>query len=248
MNDMSKSNPTSDNLGTKNPKRKPTRFKLLRRWARRAFLAFFGLLLTYAALILVGLIPVNRDFVESEDGIEIFVLSGAFHSDIILPVQTTVIDWRSQFNPSDFKINTEGATYIGFGWGDRNFYLHTPTWSDLKISTAANALLLPSETVMHVGYLNTPVGQPEIRSVKISPDQYQKLVDFIIGSFQSGERGFQHIEGHSYGDADAFFIGSGNYHCFRTCNCWVGDALKATGVKTGWFTPLPKTVFLYFPN
>lgn len=243
---MSESNMPSDGPPP-TPANQPRRFALIRKWLKRGLRTFVALVLGYGALIVIGLIPVNRDFVETEDGIEVFVLSGAFHSDIILPVRTDIIDWQNQFEPGQFSIDTSGATHVGFGWGDRNFYLHTPTWSDLKVSTAGKALLIPSETVMHVAFLNTPVGNPEIRRVKISPDQYQKLVNFIVESFQPAQGGFQHIVGISYGQADAFFVGDGSYHCFRTCNCWVGDALKSAGVKTGWFTPLPKTVYLYFP-
>jgi hypothetical protein len=32
-----------------------------------------------------------------------------------------------------------------------------------------------------------------------------------------------------------------------TCNCWVGEAMRSAGIRTAWFTPLPKTVFLYLP-
>jgi Protein of unknown function (DUF2459) len=53
------------------------------------------------------------------------------------------------------------------------------------------------------------------------------------------------IEGGAYGTDDAFYYAHGSYHAFNTCNCWVGRGLKAAGVRTGWFTPLPKTVSLY---
>lgn len=219
------------------------------KWAKRFLLLIVGLLGFYALLILVGLIPVNRDFEETKDGVEIFVFSGAFHSDLILPIENSVVDWRKKFLPNKFKADTAWASHMAFGWGDKDFYINTPRWADLKFSTACDALLVPSDTVMHVSHQSQPRTDEQTRGIRISVEQYQQLVNFIKGSFETDDAGdFQLISGVSYGSNDAFYRGEGNYHCFRTCNCWVGQGLQAAGVKTGWFTPLPKTVFLYFPE
>lgn len=219
------------------------------RWARRVLFFFVGVLALYGLLILIGLIPVNRNFQESDDGVEIFVFSGAFHSDLILPIENSVIDWRTKFAPRDFRQRAPWATHVAFGWGDKGFYVNTPTWADLKYSTACNALLIPSDTVMHVGHQSQPATDEQTRGVSISVDQYKKLVRFVNESFVTDDAGaLQLISGESYGSTDAFYQGAGNYHFFRTCNCWVGHGLQKAGIKTGWFTPLPKTVFLYFPN
>jgi uncharacterized protein (TIGR02117 family) len=70
-----------------------------------------------------------------------------------------------------------------------------------------------------------------------------------LDSFRRDEDGrFQLIDGAAYGSNDAFYEAHGAYHAFNTCNCWVGRGLKAAGVRTGWFTPLPKTVSLYLPT
>lgn len=228
------------------PKRSLSRFW---KWTKRLLLLIFGFLGIYVLLILVGLIPVNRNFVETTDGVQIFVFSGPFHSDLILPIDNSIIDWRSKFAPTDFRTSTPWATHIAFGWGDKDFYINTPNWADLKISTAASAILVPTDTVMHVAHQSQPPTDDETQSVRISIEQYQKLVEFVSGSFELGSTGeFQLIPGKSYGSSDAFYWASGRYHCFRTCNCWVGDGLKSAGIKTGWFTPLPRTVFLYFPE
>lgn len=204
--------------------------------------------LAYLAIALIGLIPVNRDFVEAGDGVEIFVYSGEFHSDLILPIDNEAINWRNRFSNSDFGSTPNWATHFSFGWGDRNFYLNTPNWSDLKLLTAGNALILPSETVMHVSHEVRPTEDFSIRSVKISTAQYKRLVDFILNSFSTADGKFEPIRDARYHKYDAFYKANGSYHCFKTCNCWVGQALKTAGVKTGWFTPFPKTPFLYFPK
>lgn len=45
--------------------------------------------------------------------------------------------------------------------------------------------------------------------------------------------------GHGYGLADTFYAAKGTYSLLYTCNNWTGDALKAAGVRTGWWTPFP---------
>ena len=82
------------------------------RWFKRVFVSLLLLLLAYAFLILIGLIPVNLDFVPDEDGVEVFVFSGEFHSDIILPIVSSEFDWRREFPASDFPTDTSEATHV----------------------------------------------------------------------------------------------------------------------------------------
>jgi uncharacterized protein (TIGR02117 family) len=126
--------------------------------------------------------------------------------------------------------------------------LETPTWEDLKISTAANALLVPSSSCVHVSFAG-PEHFPNAASVTVSEDQYLRLVKFIQSSFQRDTEGsIVLIPNRSYSWNDAFFEASGNYHLFNTCNSWVGRGLKIAGVTTPWFSPLPKTPMLYLPD
>ena len=42
--------------------------------------------------------------------------------------------------------------FVGLGWGDKGFYLETPTWADLKTSTALKAVSGYNTTAMHVTF------------------------------------------------------------------------------------------------
>jgi uncharacterized protein (TIGR02117 family) len=99
---------------------------------------------------------------------------------------------------------------------------------------------------MHVT-LCTVEGIPQdARSVKISAAQYQHLVEFLNSSFRTHADGsMMLIPNAAYGPSDAFFEAQGRYHCFNTCNCWTGRAMRTAGIRTGWYTPLPGTVSLY---
>ncbi|HOB24230.1 MAG TPA: DUF2459 domain-containing protein, partial [Kaistella sp.] len=57
----------------------------------------------------------------------------------MVPVKTPEIDWSQQI---PFKTTLSKRTdfkYLAIGWGDKGFYLDTPTWADLKFSTAFKA-------------------------------------------------------------------------------------------------------------
>ena len=202
----------------------------------------------YILIIIVGLIPVNNAFQPTPGGVEILLVSSAVHADVVLPIRTETVDWREPFPSKCFSGNTNDATHVAIGWGDKGFFINTPTWADLSASTAANALLWPSETCMHVSFTKAEYLQ-ESRSVRISHEQYEQMVEFINSSFRQEPTGSMlQIEGARYGANDAFFEAQGTYHCLNTCNCWVGRALKSAGIRTGWLTPMPKSVFLYLPN
>ncbi len=238
------------------------------RWVGRQFVRCVGrtvwrfakvigcLIAIYLAVVLIGLIPVNRDFVPTDDGVEVFVVSNAVHADLVLPVANDVVDWRTVFPSDAFPPNAFNAhhrlagspTHIAIGWGDKGFFLLTPTWADLTPSVAAKALLWPSGTCLHVAMTHANDLPDSAKSVRISVDQYKRLVDSIQQSFPVGDtkRAIAINDVH-YNHRDAFFEASGTYHCFNTCNSWAGRRLKAAGVKTPWFSPLPKTVYWYFP-
>lgn len=219
------------------------------RSTRRIVKWLLGLMAIYLTIVLVGLIPVHSDFRPSEDGVEVRVISNAVHADLVLPITNEVIDWRTVFPADAFPSDTSDATHIAIGWGDKGFFLLTPTWGDLKFSVVAKALLWPSDTCVHVNMKDEKYTLNKGKSVRISPEQYGQLVDSILESLKLGETGQTiAVTGFHYNHGDAFFEAEGTYHCFNTCNSWVGRKLKAAGVKTPWISPLPKTVYWYFPS
>ena len=212
--------------------------KRLAKWMIFIFLA-------YIAVNLIGLIPVNNDFVPTEDGVQLFVASNAVHADIIVPKSNEVFDWTEAFADANFLGDISQESHVAIGWGDRGFFLETPTWDDLKLSTATNALLLPSDTCVHVSFTR-PEFYPNATPVTVSMEQYEQLVEFINETFKMNASGNRsQIEGYAYSRTDAFFDAHGRYHIFNTCNSWAGRALKRAGVRTPWSSPLPKTPMLY---
>ena len=219
--------------------------KFIWRWFKRFLLVPLG----YLGLALIGLFPVNNDFQQDPQGVEVLFISNAVHSDIVMPLEAAGFDWRQRIPDSAFQGNVSQSTHVAISWGDRGFFIETPQWSDLKFSTAANALLWPSPTCVHISMIEREWLGDEAVAIKLSPEQYRKLVDAICESFVVGDDDkFVSIPGESYGWGDAFFESNGNYHILNTCNSWVGRAMKRSGIRVGWFTPLPKTIFLWLPE
>lgn len=122
----------------------------LRRVLIWSAVVFFGVPLLYLLAALgLALIPVNRGFVETPGGIEVFLLSNGVHVDFLVPASTPIRDWSQKLPRKDFRGIDESWSYVLFGWGDRAIYLETPTWADLKLSTAFSAVFLPSPSVVH---------------------------------------------------------------------------------------------------
>ena len=187
---------------------------------------------------LLAKIPVNTDFKQAENGVEIYIKSNGVHTDIIVPTKTEYMDWTTQLKPEDFK--QTALNYIAFGWGDKGFYLNTPTWADLTFSTAFKAMFWLSSSAMHVTYYsNAPQKSELVRTIKISAEEYQKLVEYINASFQQdANHQYVLIRGYHYdGVNDNFYEAMGTYNLFKTCNGWTNKGLKVSGIRTCLWTP-----------
>jgi uncharacterized protein (TIGR02117 family) len=177
-------------------------------------------------------------FSPHKDGIYIYISSNGVHTDFVLPVCTDIIDWRSIFNFSEFNKTWHFDPYIAFGWGDKGFYLHTPEWKDLKFKTAFNALFIPSTSAMHVTLWPEAEEDDQTKSVCISAEDYQKIVNYILHSFTRSIDGkVVRIDHPGYGDYDLFFESDLKFHVFRTCNVWTNRGLKEAGIRTSLWTP-----------
>ncbi|ODT18083.1 MAG: urease-associated protein [Mesorhizobium sp. SCN 65-12] len=172
----------------------------------------------------------------------ILVLKNPIHTDIAIPVDDRV---RQRFRfLADAGIPTENpqVRYIVFGWGGRAFYLETPTWSQLKAGPVIKALTLDA-AVMHVdvaGAIAEP--HPDIAGFDVTETDFAALLDYIEASFQHGANGPVAIESAGYSNFDRFYEANGRFNALVGCNTWTAAALRAAGLRTGWWNPLP--VFL----
>ncbi|MET4107071.1 TIGR02117 family protein [Hymenobacter sp. UYP22] len=180
----------------------------------------------------------------SEQPVEAYILSNGVHTDLVVPVRSAYADWTQLVPYADTPAADSTMQFVGFGWGDKGFYLDTPTWAELKPSTAVKAMFWLGTTAMHTTFHHRPVEGPDCVRLQLSPVEYARLVAFIKGSFDFDAQGRpQHIKGHSYGQHDAFYEAKRTYNLFYTCNTWANNGLKAAGQKAALWTPFDFGIF-----
>lgn len=194
--------------------------------------------------VLLSLIPVNRNAVTGGDT-EIYIRSNGVHLELLLPVSTPYKDW-SEAIQIDSRIKNR-VHFLSFGWGDRNFYLHTPEWSDLTFGTAFTALLQKSPSAMHIDFYSSVDTGRLCKRIHINSDQYLEIIHFVDSAFQRDTNGhFIEIKELHYAQYDRFYEATGSYHLFYTCNTWTNQCLKNAGLRACLWTPFDRgTLFHY---
>ncbi|MFN2100493.1 DUF2459 domain-containing protein [Altererythrobacter sp. MF3-039] len=195
------------------------------------------LLLALGLFVLAGWIgssvPRNGDWTEPESGIEIMAATNGVHTELVLPLVTPQKDWRREFPASDLEHQDRPYTHISVSWGQRDVFLNTPTWADLKPITVWHAIT-GSEALMHVSHYVRPAPGENFRPITLRADEYIRLVEAIEAQSLPAE---ERAKYPGYYSQDVFYETGGSYHVGNTCNQWTGDMLAAAGVKIGLWTP-----------
>ena len=195
--------------------------------------------LVYGVLgVAFSFVPTFPEEVACVEGQVIYLTSNGIHAEMILPAELLNRKLRSQLSWG------RGADYFAFGWGDRGFYLDTPHWKDLRVSTALRALFLQSEAAMHVTALQDLDSGWKI--LDMCPDQLAVINSFLLRSFRKDNHTrLLEIENAGYGKNDRFYEARGNYTCMYNCNVWVTEALKKANVRTATWSPFDFGVLRY---
>jgi len=198
------------------------------RWSWRLLLGLGAVLLCYLAAALVGsAIPTNRDWKPPGQGVTIYVADNGIHTDLVLPAR----DFSDLIRPEHFADPVQAnQPMLMFGWGDRDFYLHTPSWWDVNPLRVAGALVGAGATVLHVSAVPVPATGSKMRRLLLRPAEYARLVAYVRASFAGAP-----VRG--YGGHDAFYAARGGYSALSTCNEWSAGGLRAAGVRMGAWTP-----------
>ena len=216
--------------------------------------AVLGLVLIDACVSLgLSFIPINNDFQSLSDsavGTDVYIRSNGVHTDLVLPMTSGVRNWRDVILTQDLHNEAGALSYISFGWGDKGFYLETPTWADLKASTAFVAAFGLGSTAMHVEAVAQPKVGNMIRRVRVTDAQLAMLVAHVDQSFVYDASGrVQKINTQAnYNEHDAFYEAVGRYSIFTTCNEWTRAGLSVAGIKTVVFSPHDAGVLRYLPQ
>lgn len=194
-----------------------------------------------AAYLLAGLVgsawTYNRDWHPPARGVTIWVEDNGIHTGLVMPKQAAGVDWRGVFTAEAVREPRYARfAHVAVGWGDRGFFVGTPTWWDLRPGTVVAAALGSDDTVLHVEHVAQPVVGERVRAVVLTPAQYRRLVQVVRASLAAGRAA------PGYGGHDAFYPAHGRYDALNTCNTWTGRALAEAGVRVGRWTPFSAPV------
>jgi uncharacterized protein (TIGR02117 family) len=196
---------------------------------KKTGIGIIGLLFLYLCVALIlSFIPTNPERSDCKPEKVVFVASNGVHLDIIIP---------TAYLTENFLHNVEapeGIDYLAFGWGDKEFYVNTPDWNDIKIGVTLRALFMNTPSVLHVGYYRNRFSH--WAHVDLCEHQFQALINYIKDEFKVDSEG-HYISVGGYGPNDRFFDARGNLVFYRTCNIWVNQGLKKAEIKTSIWSP-----------
>ncbi|AMR32684.1 urease-associated protein [Mucilaginibacter sp. PAMC 26640] len=205
-------------------------------------IAFIAVYLLSAWVL--GKITIDAEPVTTQD-ITIYILTNGVHTDMVVPVRNSQIDWSNEIRFDNTVSKDTSASFVGMGWGDKGFYLNTPTWAQLKFSVAFKAATGLSSSAIHATYHKELIESSSCKKILISKEQYARLIDYIKSSFKTDNAG--HIINvkttANYNEFDAFYEAKRRYNLFYTCNTWANNALKACGQKACLWTPADTPIF-----
>lgn len=210
----------------------------------KALALLIGLPLLYLSAGALGsAIPANANWDEAEEGVTIFVRTNGVHTWLMVPAVTEEADWLSLADPRHISDPRYAGDYVAFGYGNRDFYLNTPTWADLSAATALAAAFGRGPALVHVDHVWNPKADEYQQPLTLSRAEYRRLAAHIRQSFVLDRSGKPiPLLGRGYGPSDVFYEGRGNYNMARTCNEWTGEGLRAAGIRMGVWTPFADSV------
>lgn len=216
---------------------------------KRVFYYFLFSNLSLLTLLAIGYFTpvINCNLTQAKCDFSVCVINDGMHTNIVLPVRNNLVDWSDFISISAIgKDATANYKYLTFGWGDRDFYIQTPTLAQLNLITAFKALFLPTPSTILVQGLSELPQNRETKCVKVTKTDYLKLTQFIQNTFQfhSQNQPIKIANGHL--SSSGFYAANGSYSILRTCNNWAAEALGKANVDTPLWAGLSSSVMLHF--
>ncbi|HIP60865.1 MAG TPA: DUF2459 domain-containing protein [Campylobacterales bacterium] len=168
----------------------------------------------------------------------IYIYHDTAHTEIMIPVHYFKDEYQKRF-PNLLKGQNYG--YLAFSYGDKEFMMKVPTWSDVKLGITLKSLFTNTPGLLRVGHYG---GINKEDSVKITLSKLclEKLQKSILNSFSEKNNKFQRYFDHYKHPKVFYFQAKKSYNLFNTCNTWTGDRLRDAGLKVSYHTPFAQQV------
>lgn len=205
-------------------------------------------ILSFTAFLIIGFLTPTKwgHYSQTDCTVSIQIYNGGIHTEIIVPVKNKYFDWNQYLPLTEIgRDATSDYKYLSFGWGDRAFMLETPTSKGINPVIAFKALFLPTPSTLQIqGYLVFS-RNIETKCVKISAENYLRMVNFIKNSFQLDAAGNKMKISYGYHNNDSFYEAKGSYSILRTCNDWTAEALRKAEVNTPLWSTLSSSIMFH---
>ncbi len=200
------------------------------------FIKYFSLLtggsvLLYLAVALVlALIPSKPPQSNCAKDRVVYLWSNGVHLDLIMRPDQLSPEMVAKLDPPHW------AEFMVVGWGEKDFYINTPTWSDLRSGPAFRALFNSGQAALHIVWLqNHYQGWVPLNLCKEQEQQIRKYLENTFVRDSAGD--LLAVQAEGYSDRDKFYLAKGRFSCFHTCNNWVNRGLKEAGIRTAIWSP-----------
>jgi uncharacterized protein (TIGR02117 family) len=220
------------------------KLRLVKKIGRWTAIALFSALL----LLAIGYVTPRKWVYVPKTGcnFQVCVSNVGIHTNIIVPIREEIFDWNQHLGLRELTSSgAEGYKYLSFGWGDRLFYMATPTPEDFKLSNALDALTTPGPSVMYVEKLIDIPQNFEVKCVKVDRGDYLNLMAYIKSAFQMDKQQRAIIAGDGYNLDANFYEAIGSYSVLKSCNAWTAAALRTADLNTPLWDGLSSAILLH---
>ncbi|MGB3251248.1 MAG: DUF2459 domain-containing protein [Tabrizicola sp.] len=170
---------------------------------------------------------------------QIGLLQGPIHTDILFPLTP---ETRARFafaEAAGVPLTHPDAQWLLLGWGSAAFYTSAGTYADITASAVLTAAT-GDDAVIRLDALGPLPPLENLRFLPLSEAQFQALLTQTSAAFASETK----LNHPGLTGTDAFFPAHGHFNLFRTCNVWLGETLRASGIPFGLWTPANWSVTL----
>lgn len=215
----------------------PEHKQAMKRFAKHVAAGLAAACLLYLGAALIGSHwPRNPDWREAKQGVTLYIADNGIHTALVMPAAAIGIDWSMTFRPTDLPSSDLAGNWMVIGWGDRDFFLNTPTWREVRPSTLVTAAVGSGGALIHVDHIDAPVPGDAMRPFTVSDTEYHALARTIENTLIRDADG-QPVAIPGYGSRDVFYPAHGRYSLFNTCNSWTADTLADAGIRAPLWTP-----------
>lgn len=198
-------------------------------------------ILLYLIAALVGaVIPHRTDLPLGDRLVKIYLLRGPIHYDFLLPNTAETREQLGFLGKTGIDLANPAAKWIMIGWGGQDFYTTIGTYKDVSARAVWRGVT-GDASVMRVSLAGDLRPDAPVLPLRLGRRAYVRLLDNITASFAEGAR-TEPLNHPGFSPHDKFYPAKGRFHIFRTCNVWIGEMLRGSGVRFGLWTPAPFAV------